>query len=135
MNTLQIISIVVSGTCGIITAVLAWVVIYRVNKTEVSFTGTPMDKKDCAVKMGEQKADIDKLFAKLGGMERGVEGRLNGKLDRIDEKIDTITAKMESDKTEILKIGEERTSATHDRINALVGEVGELRGRITQTHR
>ncbi len=134
MNTLQIVSIALSMICVVITTVLAWVAIAKAQKVQVTFAGTPVDKKEFDKEVQENKEEHDRIFAKLGGVERGLEGRLNAKLDRIDLKIDAITCKMDIDKTEILKIGEERASATHARINVLVGEVGELRGRITQTH-
>ena len=61
MNTLQIASIILSGICLIITTVLAWVMLYRVNKTEVSFTGTPVDKKEFERALAEKQIEIEWL--------------------------------------------------------------------------
>ena len=71
MNTLQIISIAVSLLGTVITTVLAWVVIYRVNKVQVSFSGEPVDRKDFERLMAGNDAAHAQLFSKLGGVERG----------------------------------------------------------------
>ncbi len=75
MNQLQIVNIVVSVVCVIIMTVLAWVALYRGNKTEVTFTGTPVDQKIFDKHVAENKGEHDRIFAKLGGSERGMEAR------------------------------------------------------------
>ena len=109
MNILQVVSIVVSGLCVIITTCLAWVMIYRVNRTEVTFTGTPVDKKDFEKLQQENKEEHDKIFRTMGGVERGVEGRLNAKLD-------AMSAESKSDREKL-----------HHRINPIEGEICALR--------
>jgi ABC-type nickel/cobalt efflux system permease component RcnA len=68
MNTLQIISTVLSMASTVIMVALAWVMIYRVNRTEVTFTGTPVDKKEFEKHQQENKEEHEKIFAKLEAM-------------------------------------------------------------------
>jgi hypothetical protein len=84
MATIQIFAAVISPICLIITTVLAWVVLYRTNKVQVSFTGTPVDKADFDRALQENKTVHEQLFAKVGGVERGVESRLTAKLDKAE---------------------------------------------------
>ncbi len=130
MNSLQLVSAFLSPICLVITTVLAWVVIYRKQRTEVSFTGEPVDKKDFEKAEAAHAAVHAQLFAKIGGAERGVENRMGERMARIETNTDKIWEKMESDKTEILKTGEDRATKTHDRINAVLEAVAELRGQV-----
>jgi hypothetical protein len=109
MNQLQIVNIVVSVVCVIIMTVLAWVTLYRRNRTEVSFTGTPVDKKEFDKHVEENRGEHERIFAKLGGVERGVEGRLNAKLD-------AMAAESKNDREKL-----------HERINPIEGEICALR--------
>jgi hypothetical protein len=109
MNILQIISIALSMVCVVITTILAWVAIAKAQKVQVTFAGTPVDKKDCGVMMADAKEKIDHLFSKLGGMERGVEGRLNARLD-------AMAAESKTDREKL-----------HFRINPIEGEICALR--------
>jgi ABC-type nickel/cobalt efflux system permease component RcnA len=109
MNTLQIISTALSMISTVIMVVLAWVMIYRVNRTEVTFTGTPVDKKEFEKHQQENKEEHDRIFAKLGGVERGVEGRFNARLD-------AMLAEAKSDREKL-----------HFRINPIEGEICALR--------
>lgn len=65
MNIFQIISTVMSLLCSVITAILAWVMVYRVNRTEVSFTGTPVDKSEFEKHQQQNQDEHEKIFAKL----------------------------------------------------------------------
>ena len=132
MNILQIISLVVSMISAVLTSIFAWVMIYRVNKTEVSFSGTPVDKKEFERHVSENKAEHSQLLAKIGGSERVLESRINERITRIEDNTEFIRTKMEADKTEILKTGEDRATKTHDRINQVLEAVAELRGQVTQ---
>jgi hypothetical protein len=109
MNILQIVSIALSMVCVVITTILAWVAISKAQKVQVTFAGTPVDKKDCATMMLDAREKIDDLFAKVGGVERGVEGRLNVKLD-------AMSAEFKHDREKI-----------HFRINPIEGEICALR--------
>ena len=73
MNTLEIVSIAVSMICVVITTILAWVAIAKAQKVQVTFAGTPVDKKEFDKEVQENKEEHDRIFAKLGGLERGVE--------------------------------------------------------------
>jgi hypothetical protein len=84
MNTLNIASAIVSMICMIIMAVLAWVVIYRKSRTEVSFTGIPTEKLEFDRHCQENKAAHDQLFAKIGGVERGVEARMTARIEKAE---------------------------------------------------
>lgn len=109
MNLLQIFSTVLDMICLVITTVLAWVMLNRRNKTEVSFTGTPLDKRDFEKHERENKAEHERIFTTLGGVERGVESRLNAKLDAMREESKTDREKL------------------HSRINPIEGEICALR--------
>ena len=68
MNSLQVISTALSMISTVIMVVLAWVMIYRVNRTEVSFTGTPVDKKEFEKHQEENRQEHERIFAKLDAM-------------------------------------------------------------------
>ena len=68
MNALQVISTALSMISTVIMVVLAWVMIYRVNRTEVTFTGTPVDKKEFEKHQQENKEEHNRIFAKLDAM-------------------------------------------------------------------
>lgn len=53
-------------------------------KREVSFAGEPVDKKEFDLFKTEVKTVVDNIFAKLGGVERGVEARMREELRRLD---------------------------------------------------
>ena len=55
MNTLSIISTIISAVCVIIMTILAWVTISKVSETRVSFVGTPVDKKEFDKHCEDQK--------------------------------------------------------------------------------
>jgi hypothetical protein len=109
MNTLQIVSIALSMICVVITTILAWVAIAKAQKVQVTFAGTPLDKKEFERHQQDNKEEHDKLFAKLGGIERGVESRLNAKLD-------AMAAESKTDREKL-----------HFRINPIEGEICALR--------
>jgi len=109
MNILQIVSIALSMVCVVITTILAWVAIAKAQKVQVTFAGTPVDKKECALMMQEAREKIEHLFSKVGGVERGVEGRLNA-------KIEALSAEGKADREKM-----------HLRINPIEGEICALR--------
>lgn len=130
MNELQIASIVVGMICVVICTILAWVTLTKTTRTEVSFTGTPVDKKEFEKHVAENAHVHENIFSRIGGAERGVETRINARLETISNNVVGLSQKMQDDKTEILERGEERTAVMHERINELVGAVGRLQGRI-----
>ena len=81
----------------------------RSQKREVTFTGTPVDKKEFEKHQRENKDEHDRIFAKLGGVERGVENRLNAKLD-------VMATESKADREKL-----------HFRINPIEGEICALR--------
>jgi hypothetical protein len=109
MNTLQTVSTILSMLCLVITTVLAWLMLTRTSKTEVSFTGTPMDKKEFERHEQENKHEHEKIIATLSGVERGVETRLNAKLDAMQ-------AEAKADREKL-----------HFRINPIEAEICALR--------
>ncbi len=109
MNTLEIVSIAVSMICVVITTILAWVAIAKAQKVQVTFAGTPVDKKEFDKEVQENKEEHDRIFAKLGGLERGVESRLNA-------KIDAVIAEGKTDREKL-----------HFRINPIEGQICALR--------
>ncbi len=53
-------------------------------KREVSFAGQPVDQKEFERMVAENSAVHDQLFAKIGGVERGLDGRLGIRLDKFE---------------------------------------------------
>ena len=68
MNAAEIICLGISTVCTMISAVIAWVAIYRINRVQVSFTGVPVDKVEFEKLGRENSEDHDKLFARIGGV-------------------------------------------------------------------
>jgi hypothetical protein len=50
----------------------------------------------------------------------------------LENDIKMIRHKMESDKTEIIAAGEDRSIKIHDRINVAIEKIGELRGEVNR---
>lgn len=73
MSMLQIISTALNMICVVITTALAWVMLNKTNKTEVTFTGVPVDKKDFERHQRDNKEEHDRIFAKFDAMQ----GRIN----------------------------------------------------------
>jgi len=93
MNTLQIISIAVSMICTVIMAVIAWVMMYRVNKTEVTFTGTPVDKKEFEKHERENRDEHEKIFAKFEAMYFRI-NPIEGEICALREASETNTTRL-----------------------------------------
>jgi uncharacterized protein HemY len=107
MNTLQTASAAISMICTIIMVVLAWVMMYRVNRTEVSFTGTPVDKKEFERLQRENRDEHEKIFLKFDAMHfrfNPIEGQIcalreasetnTTRLVQMDGKIDRLIERM-----------------------------------------
>jgi hypothetical protein len=109
MNTLQIVSIALSMICVVITTVLAWIAIAKAQKVQVTFAGTPVDKKDFDRQTQENKEEHDKIFAQIGVLERGVEARISA-------RIEALAAEGKLDREKL-----------HHRINPIEGEICALR--------
>jgi len=109
MNILQIASTALNMLCLVITTVLAWVMLNRTSRTEVSFTAVPVDKRDFERHQRENKDEHERIVASLAGIERGVEIRLNAQLDDMQ-------AEAKADREKL-----------HFRINPIEGEICALR--------
>jgi hypothetical protein len=91
----------------IITVVLAWVMIYRVNKTEVSFTGTPVDKKEFEKHQFENKEEHNKIFAKLDAMaaeSKSDRERLHFRINPIEGEICALREASETNTTRLVQM-------------------------------
>jgi hypothetical protein len=53
-------------------------------KREVSFAGEPLDRKEFDRVVEENTTVHDQLFAKIGGVERGLDNRMAGRMDKIE---------------------------------------------------
>ena len=53
-------------------------------KREVSFAGEPLDRKDFDKHLSENAAVHNQLFARIGGVERGLESRLTARIDKFE---------------------------------------------------
>jgi hypothetical protein len=93
MNTLQIASTALSMICLVITTVLAWVMLNKTNKTEVTFTGTPVDKKEFERHQKENKDEHEKIFAKFDAMYFRI-NPIEGEICALREASETNTARL-----------------------------------------
>jgi hypothetical protein len=109
MNTLEIVSIALSMICVVITTILAWVAIAKAQKVQVTFAGTPVDKKEFEKLEQENKEEHERLFSKIGGVERGIQGKINDELKQMARE------------------GKEDREKLHLRINPIETELGALR--------
>jgi TolA-binding protein len=95
--------------CLVITTVLAWVMLNKTNKTEVSFMGVPLDKRDFEKHEREDKEEHNKIFARLDAMQARInplEGEIramreaseinNNRLLQIDAKMDRLIERTSS---------------------------------------
>lgn len=96
MNILQITNIALSMVCLVITTVLAWVRIYHANKTEVTFTGTPVDKKDFEKHQRENKDEHDRFFARLES--------LHGRINPIEAEIGALRQASENNTARLVQL-------------------------------
>jgi hypothetical protein len=53
-------------------------------RREVSFAGDPVDRKEFDRHITEEATVHSQLFARIGGAERGIEGRLIARLDKAE---------------------------------------------------
>jgi hypothetical protein len=68
----------IAGTIAIL------VTINSRQKREVSFAGEPVDQKNFDKHVAENAAVHNQLFARIGGVERGLESRLTARIDRFE---------------------------------------------------
>ena len=61
--------------------------------------------------------------------------QLTERVRKLEESNDRLWAKLENDKLEILSSGEDRAAKLHERINAILAGLSELRGRLNPHHR
>lgn len=59
-------------------------------------------------------------------------GNMDRRVGVLENDIKMIRHKMESDKTEIIAAGEDRSIKIHDRINVAIEKIGELRGEVNR---
>jgi flagellar biosynthesis component FlhA len=130
MTTTELIMSIVSGLSMVITAILAWVSIYKTNRVSVSFVGTPVDVKECERRTSEQKEaeerrahEITTLAAKVAA-EREADAAANKK-DRGDlyNHIDSVRKELKSD------IQQSDTN-TRLRLDEVLGAVNHLAGKL-----
>lgn len=53
-------------------------------RREITFAGQPVDQKDFDQHVAENAAIHNQLFAKIGGVERGLESRLASRMDKFE---------------------------------------------------
>jgi hypothetical protein len=93
MNTLQVVNIALSMICVVITTALAWVAIYRRNKTEVSFTGTPVDKKEFERHQRENKDEHERFLSRIDAVHFRI-NPIEGQICALREASETNTARL-----------------------------------------
>jgi hypothetical protein len=58
--------------------------------------------------------------------------QLKDRITKLEKSSVALWCKLDTDKTEILKAGEDRAVKLHDRINVILSAVSELRGVVSQ---
>src|SRR5579863_2748266 len=112
--------------------ITVWVTWKSPRRREVSFVGTPVDKKDFDRFVEANDDAHERIFAKIGGVERGANDRLDKRMAEVASELKAIHGKMEQDKMAVIEAGNERGMGIHGRINDLLAAVSELRGQIQQ---
>jgi hypothetical protein len=93
MNITLVVCAIISGICVIVTTVVAWVALKQTSRVAVSFTGTPVDKKDFEQHLREYKdnnfmvwqkmeKDSDKHEQRVANIEAGV-ASVEAKMDML----------------------------------------------------
>lgn len=60
-------------------------------KREVSFTGTPTDRKEFEAHVEGNKKDHDGIHSKVGGVERGLRAEMHTGMNALREKVDKLS--------------------------------------------
>jgi len=97
---------------GVAVNVVALVMVGRKQKREVSFSFEPASKEDFDAHIAQNVREHENLFAKIGGVERGISQRLDEKLSSMQDK------------------AEEGREKLHSRLNEMLGEMRELKGEM-----
>jgi hypothetical protein len=79
--------------CLVITTVLAWVMLNKTTRTEVTFTGTPVDKKEFEKHQRENKDEHEKIFAKFDAMHSRI-NPIEGAICALREASEIHTARL-----------------------------------------
>jgi len=118
MTLTEVIASIISALCMVITAVLAWVSIYRVNRVNVSFSGEPVDKKDFEKALNENASVHAQIFSKIGGVERGASQsikdyeaaatesrrKMHDEISAIDRKVSRLEATSELNTATLIRV-------------------------------
>jgi len=80
------IALIVSTVAALITIVFS----NRSQKREITFLGEPVDKKDFEKALRDNKEEHDKLFSKVGGIEREIESRLDSDREKFHLRMNPI---------------------------------------------
>ena len=84
MNTPELICIIITTVCAMITAIIAWVAIYKTNRVSVRFDCDPVDKKECESRHLEMKKETERLHGRVSSTERGIEDRVTARFDKFE---------------------------------------------------
>lgn len=60
-------------------------------KREVSFSGTPTDKKEFEAHVEGNKRDHDGIHSKVGGVERGLRAEMHAGMNALRDKVDKLS--------------------------------------------
>lgn len=80
------IALVISTVAALVTVVFS----NRSQKREITFTGEPVDKKDFEKALRDNKEEHDKLFSKVGGIEREIENRLDADREKFHQRMNPL---------------------------------------------
>jgi len=108
-----------------VATVVTAVAMNRKQKREVTFGFIPASKDEFDKHVGSNKDEHNQLFAKLGGMERGCNLRM-------ETMNTTFQTRMDSRLSEISKEAKSSSDGIHERINDVLKAVCRLEGKIEE---
>jgi hypothetical protein len=113
--------------------ITVWITMKSPQKREVSFTGTPLDKKEFEKHVESNDREFDALHSRVGGAERGVEKRLSDRIahneTKGEESRSRLHAEMQSVSVAVARV-EENNENTAARLVQMDGKIDRLIERI-----
>ena len=96
-----------------------WITLKAPQRREISFSGTPVDKRDCQELMTQCHAVHDQIFNRISGVERGVEARVTKIEDQLKETERRLDEK-----------AEKRAVHLHNRVNHINSGINRIAGKL-----
>ncbi len=104
-----------------VTSILTTIFMNRKVKNEVSFSPESPSKEEFCEFKKENKSDHEGMHTKMGGIQRGVDARLDAAVRAMDEKTDRLVDEGNQSRTELRRS-----------IEILIQATAELKGRVDE---